>query len=387
MGFYSNHIDYSFSARIENIVVIEGKTCLILDKSDFYPGGGGQVPDRGYIDKIEVTDVFELEGIKYHELANNGDFFVGMRVIATIDKEYRLEVSRQHTGQHLLSAVLDNDYGIKTLSFHMGKEINSIDTDKIVTSEVRDEVIIKVGRIILRGLEVERHYTNSFELEKLGLRKLIEAEGEIQLIKIGDIDYSACCGTHVDNTRDLILPLIKSIENYKGGSRIHFSFGKSARDYLYEIQKAFEDVRASLGVHESEVPFRIKMNLESEEELKRTVKDMRQKLVDYMAESESYRKEFIYEELDEDEELIKLLAEKLLSSEKRGLLVDLNELRFYGFGQGNGVNLGKVFKENKGPKIRGGGGPKSFQGVSDSKEELLDFTRTFKNTLEEIFSL
>lgn len=387
MRFYSNDIDYSYSAIIEDIIVKDNKTFLVLDKSEFFPGGGGQLCDKGTIENKKVLQVFEENGRILHEINSPEDLFLGMRVRVKIDENYRWELSRQHTGQHLLSAVLKYHFNIKTISFHMGETENSIDIDRVLTDDEEEFILEKVNDEILKGTAIEKHYTSSDELKKIGLSNLVEIEGEIQLIKIGELDYSACCGTHVNNTRELIIFTIKKTENYKGGMRIYFALGKKGREYLFEIQRAFEKVRELLGVHESEVPFQVALLMEKEEEEKSKVIEIREKLAEYLATSNEYQDPVIYKELDDEEELIKLLSEKLLLKGKRGILVDLRERRFYGFGEGNGINLGKIFKENRSLKIRGGGGVRSFQGIGDDIEDVTSFTRNFHKIMEDIFSL
>lgn len=383
MRFNSNKIDFEYYAVVTDIIEKKEATYVVTDRTDFYAEAGGQLSDRGSIGSATVIAVIEENGKVLHEVDPPGDLKVGDRVKCIIDKANRLEISRQHTGQHLLSAVLENDYGIKTTSFHMAEDMSTIDTDLPVTPLIREEVQTKVMDLIGANLTVESFVRRKDEIDRFGLRKLVEADGDIQIIRIGEIDYNACCGTHMESTGALKLFILKKVENYKGGSRVAFLFGDRALVEFNEAIGIVADVKSLLQVHESEIPFRVRLLIEREEEVRRQVSEMREKLADLMLTLPEYNQTFVYQQLDEEEELIKTLISRLSREEKTAVLVDLRELRLYAAATKADFNLGSFFKSMKTSKIRGGGGMNSLQAVFASEMEMLEFADHFSQALYE----
>lgn len=382
MKFNSNDIRFEYYAIVEDLLTLDGKKYIVTDESGFYAEAGGQLSDKGTIGPCEIINVIEQDG----RILCETDDFKGLRrgelAECRIDKEKRLDYSTQHTGQHLLSAVLENDFGIKTVSFHMAEDVSTIDTDMPLREELRNEVIEKVMQHIDDDIKIERFIKKKEEIDRLGLRKIVEAQGDIQLIKIGDVDFSACCGTHLSSTGSLRLFNIRKIENYKGGSRIYFIFGKRAMNDYAECSSIVSSVKAILGVHETEIPFRVGVLTERENEAREDLKALRERIVRFLYEKDEFRSDFVFRVLDDDEEIIKGLVDLMNSDERNFVITDKRENRMYASVHREGLNLGKLFRDNKKGKIRGGGGSTSVQAVSDDSQEILDFSYFFKELIQ-----
>lgn len=383
MQFKSNHMEFEYYTLIRDIKEETGRHFVVLDRSDFYVEGGGQPSDHGTIAGHEVLSIHEIGETAWHEVANCLDLFIGMRVKVSIDRDYRLELSRQHTGQHLLSAFLDRDHDLKTVGFHIGEDTSTIDTDGPVSEEIMEDVSRKVLKAIGASLTVSSFVETSVNMDRLGLRKDVDIEGEVQIIRIGELDFSACCGTHVDSTGDLLFFLVRKWEKKRSGSRIYFQFGQRALDFALDAVRIVQDVKEQLEIHESEIPFRVRLLKEQAAEDEKTITELRGKLARQMLELPQYGEGLIYEELDEEAELIRILSQELAKQKKNSVLLDLRELKIYGNIFRDGLSAGSVFRENKIPGVRGGGGPTAFQGVADSPEELIAFGRRLNNILEE----
>lgn len=141
--FRNNSEELDYYTTIEGLSRRTEGLFVRLAESRFYALGGGQLTDVGTIDGHAVAEVEADENGLWHRVLKAQDFFVGRRVRVKVDKEERLEHSRQHTGQHLLSAILEDDFGIKTVAFHMGQEVSTIDTDGPVSEEVAEKVTEK----------------------------------------------------------------------------------------------------------------------------------------------------------------------------------------------------------------------------------------------------
>lgn len=383
MQFRENNIDFEYYTLVTGIHEEADQVFLTLERSEFYVEGGGQPSDKGTIGGLAVGSLHEIGGEIWHQVAGRGDLFRGMRVKVVIDRAHRLEMSRQHTGQHLLSALLQRDHDIRTVGFHIGEDTATIDTDGPVKEEVLEEVTGKVLTTIREGLPVTAFVESGEELRRLGLRKETDLSGDVQIIRIGDLDHSACCGTHVDSTRDLLFFIVRKTEKHKTGTRLYFQFGQRALDFAMDSVRIVQNIKEQLGVHETELPFRVGMLKEQTQDDYRVILELRGKLARAMLADPAWQGNLVYQELEEEEELIRTLSRGLAERGQDSILLDLRERKVYGNIFKDGLHGGRLFKEHKNSSIRGGGGPKAFQGVADSREELIAFGRRLKAALEE----
>lgn len=215
---------------VERIVEKDRKYHVTLSETAFYPGGGGQPSDRGAIDGIAVEDVYERDGHIYHVLGKAP----GQKTVACrLDFERRFDLMQQHTGQHLLSAVLFKLYKCRTSSLHMGMDELSIDVE---LSEMPPQMLTiveeGVNEYIYRDIPVVTHVVTAEEASELTLRKTPPKEGEVCIVEIASIDRSPCCGTHVRRTGEIGIVKIVKAEKRGSETRVHFKCGKRAlKDY------------------------------------------------------------------------------------------------------------------------------------------------------------
>jgi alanyl-tRNA synthetase len=224
----------NFRAKIVEKGKENDKYFVILDNTEFYPDGkGGQLGDRGQIDGKEVLLVKEINGKILHFLYEIPE---ENEVICKIDKERRLEISREHTAQHILSRILLNLYNLETLSFHMGDEYSTIDIPYFnFKDEELEKIELSVMKIIDEGREVKKYFIDESELKNYKLRKEEEIrEKKIRIVEIENFDITMCGGTHVDNTKDILIFKITKIEKIKGNNlRIYFKTGfRAYYDFL-----------------------------------------------------------------------------------------------------------------------------------------------------------
>lgn len=219
-----------WETEVEDIRDIGGKYEVTLSETAFYPGGGGQPSDRGTIGGIAVEDVFEREGHIYHVLAKAPE---KGKVSCSIDRERRFDLMQQHTGQHLLSAVLFKLYDCKTSSLHMGMDDLSIDvTMSEMTQQLLTAVEDEVNAYIYRDLPVITHTVTAGEAGEMTLRKAPPKVDEVHIVEITSIDRSPCCGTHVLRTGEIGIVKIVKAEKRGAQTRIYFKCGRRAlKDY------------------------------------------------------------------------------------------------------------------------------------------------------------
>jgi alanyl-tRNA synthetase len=201
---------------------------VYLDRTAFYPTSGGQPHDTGVLDGRRVVDVVDEDARIAHVLdAPLTDSAPGRMVKGTVDWPRRFDHMQQHTGQHLLSAVLEDLYGWKTVSVHFGDATSTLDVDatvvpmaRLVAAEVRANEVIAGNRAVSVAFESAD--------SALGLRKATGRTGEIRVVTIADLDRSACGGTHVRGTGEIGSLLLRHTEKVKQGTRVEFTCGLRA---------------------------------------------------------------------------------------------------------------------------------------------------------------
>jgi alanyl-tRNA synthetase len=197
---------------------------VYLDRTAFYPSSGGQPNDLGTLDGVRVVDVVDEDDRIAHVLEKP---LQASAVSGSIDWPRRRDHMQQHSGQHLLSAVFEALYGMKTVSFHLGMESSTIDLETAAVSPAQ-----------LRAVE-ERAFDLVLECRPLGvgfedasaaegLRKASEREGTLRIVSIEGIDRSACGGTHVRSTGEIGPILIRKLDKIRGNVRVEFLCGHRA---------------------------------------------------------------------------------------------------------------------------------------------------------------
>lgn len=224
----------TFEATVQDVFEDKGKTFVVLDRTAFYPLGGGQEPDRGTLSGIEVLDVQEKQDSIIHQVAQ-GTFTVGQRVQGSIDWERRYDFMQQHSGEHILSGVLENRHGTRNVGFHIGEELMRVDYDMLLSDEQLAQAEREANRIVAQDLTILTGYPSDEELEANQFRHKKEIEGAIRIVNIPDVDYCACCGTHVKRTAEVGLIKIVSAEKYKGGVRLAVVCGERALRYTERL--------------------------------------------------------------------------------------------------------------------------------------------------------
>ena len=213
---------------------------LLLDRTLFFPEGGGQPCDLGLIEGIALDSVTESEGRIVHRLATALDAAPGDRLRLRLDRARRADHSEQHSAQHLLSGFLFRNHGIPTLSFHLGVELSTIDVDASDFSEsLADELDAEVNEAIARATPFVLHLCPPEDIAALPLRKSPPAEESILRIwEIEGLDFSPCGGTHVASAAELRLFKINRVERYKGKTRLHFSAGTRAVENYRRLHRS-----------------------------------------------------------------------------------------------------------------------------------------------------
>ena len=232
---------------------------VVLDRTAFYPTGGGQPHDTGLLGGRTVTDVFEDDGHIVHRIRGDA---VSDRVEGEVDWTRRLDHRQQHTGQHILSrAFLDLESAL-TVGFHLGQDTCTIDLDREVTEDGISKAERRANEVVLSDLDIEdRWYEDPSRLPS-GLRKEPVQNGPIRILFIGTFDATPCGGTHCRRSGQVGQIKALGSERRRGGSRIEFVCGSRALEDYGRRLKALHGAARLLSTEDSHVPERVRALLD-----------------------------------------------------------------------------------------------------------------------------
>lgn len=218
---------------------------IVLDRTAFFPEGGGQFGDTGWLNEMPVIDTKEKKGIIYHVTGTAME--VGTKVHGKLDFAKRFDRMQQHTGEHILSGIVHSLYGYDNVGFHLGEELTTLDFNGELTKEQVQDVEIQANQAVFANLPVKILYPDKAALAELDYRSKIEIEGQVRIVEIPGVDLCACCAPHVDTTGEIGLIKILSCNRHRGGCRMVMVSGMRAlMDYQHK-QHSVTEVSVALS--------------------------------------------------------------------------------------------------------------------------------------------
>ena len=219
-----------FTAQVVSCAADKGGWSVVLDRTAFYPEGGGQPWDTGTLNGIPVTQVQEQDGAVVHTCAARLE--PGTQVEGAVDWARRFDLMQQHSGEHIVSGLIHSTYGYDNVGFHLGSDLVTIDFNGVLEWGDLMAIEEKANGMIWENLEISAVYPEKDELDAMEYRSKKELTGAVRIVSIPGGDVCACCGTHVERTGEIGLVKFLSMIHYKGGVRISLLCGKRAvEDY------------------------------------------------------------------------------------------------------------------------------------------------------------
>lgn len=282
--FFTDPYLRTFEAHIVEVKPLSQGFGVILDKTAFYPEGGGQPSDQGTLNGHPVSQIIEENGEILHVVEN--PLQKGEKIRGEIDWNLRFDHMQQHSGQHLLSQSFLRMLNAETVSFHLGKEEVTIDLNiPNLTLEQVEEVENQANRTVWENREILSYEKSPSELKDLPLRKFPEFSETIRIVEIEDYDWSCCCGTHVKRTGEIGLIKILKWEKYKGGIRLYFVCGNRA---LRDFQKKTHILKSTsllFTVGEEELPSRLEQWKNERKGIEKKLEATRERLLEFEKET------------------------------------------------------------------------------------------------------
>ena len=243
--YYVNQYQKTGTAVVCRCEEVKGGWAVVLDRTIFYPTGGGQPCDLGTLDGVSVLDVSDRDGEVVHLCA--APLPVGQTVTMEIDWARRFMLMQQHSGEHLVSGTVRAHFGYENVGFHMGSEVITIDFSGELTAAQLRQVESEVNDVIYQNIATEFLYPDAETLHTLPYRSKKELSGWVRLVKFGEKDLCACCGLHVSHTGEIGLVKLLSTTKFHNGSRVELLCGKRALDYLNTVADQNREISGLLS--------------------------------------------------------------------------------------------------------------------------------------------
>ena len=260
-----------FDGTVVQSLEQDGAFWTELDQTAFYPGGGGQPPDRGRLGSVLVTDTREENGRVWHR--TEAALAPGERVQGVLDWARRFDHMQQHTGQHILSQAFLEVASAETRSFHLGEEEVSIDVAHPGPDpELLRSVEERANQVVWEDREVVVHVVPREEVGRFPLRKLPAVEGMVRVVEVSGFDWSACGGTHVARSGQVGIITVLSTEKYKGGTRVGFVCGGRSLRRQRERMLLLRDLSLAFTAGEADLPKAVARLKEERDRLDRRLK-------------------------------------------------------------------------------------------------------------------
>ena len=238
---------------------------IVLDRTAFFPEGGGQPADTGTIGRARVLDVHEREG----EIRHLCDRELAPGVYAcAVDREKRLRRMQNHSGEHIFSGLTHQKFGAENVGFHMAADCMTIDFDKDLSFEQLSEIEYEANLAVRANIPVRTFYPSPEELKVLEYRSKKELAGAVRIVEIAGIDRCACCAPHVNATGEIGAIKLLTAERHRGGVRLSLICGMDALDDYRRKQDSAAAISALLSAKRDEIAPAVERLLESEAKLK-----------------------------------------------------------------------------------------------------------------------
>ena len=228
--YYEDPFLREFTAAVISCEEAKGGYLVTLDRTAFYPEGGGQPYDTGTLGEAGVLEVHEKNGVITHLC--DRPLAVGAAVAGKIDWARRFDHMQQHSGEHICSGLICARFRCDNVGFHMGADSVTIDFNADISWEELMEIEEAANRYICEDHAIDIHIYRGAALDAVEYRSKKPLEGDVRIVAFPGADCCACCGTHVARSGQVGLVKFLSVQKFREGVRIELLCGDRARRYL-----------------------------------------------------------------------------------------------------------------------------------------------------------
>ncbi len=272
-----------FKAQVlacEEVEKKDGKVYQVwLDQTLFFPEEGGQSPDMGTIDGVEVLDVQIKDEVITHTLA--APLTVGATVKGIVDWQHRFYNMQQHSGEHIFSGIVHKRFGYDNVGFHLSDSIVTMDFNGVISAEAIAEIETAVNQAIIENIPVEVSFPTKEELKTLEYRSKIEIEGQVRIVTIPGYDVCACCAPHVRRTGEIGMLKVMNVQSYKGGVRVSILCGFRALEAFRQKEDIITELMAQFSTNQEVIVENVVKLKNANQTMKNRLAAAKQELMEY----------------------------------------------------------------------------------------------------------
>lgn len=372
--YYKDNYIKEFESNVEDCIIEKEKIKVVLSETAFYPEGGGQPSDTGYIDNIKVLAVEEKNNKIYHIVEKSIE--IGKKVNCKINFEDRFSNMQDHTGEHIVSGIVCKNFNTSNVGFHIGKDFVTMDFNTSISEEQLRKIEKEANNAIHKNLEINIKVYTKEEVKNINYRSKKDLNEDVRIVEVPGYDICACCGIHVNKTGEIgIIKLLKA-EKYKNGTRIYMLTGNKALNDYTEKYNQVNNISTLLSLKHDEVYDGVIHLTEEIENLKREKTILKNKIIEQEISNIENQKNIIIEKDDLEMNDMKIYCNKLKSKASNisgvisnGKFVLMSDT----------INLKDVFQELKeNINIKGGGNNILIQGqLQDSSNKVKEIINKF----------
>lgn len=372
--FYKDSFMQEFDATVISCTEDKKGWAVVLDCTAFYPEGGGQPADHGVMqwgeNSVNITDVREKGEVITHYA--DGEIPVGAVIHGVIDWARRFDFMQQHTGEHIFSGVVNSMFGYNNVGFHLSERETVVDFDGPLSKEEIKAIMDRCNAVVWANQAVNAGFPEN--VKELEYRSKKELQGAIRIVRAGDADICACCGTHTATTAQAGPIVALNSQAYKGGTRILMACGNRAVEYLKQRNDDCYNISHQLSVPVENIKEAVAARLDEIGQLKYALVNAKRQLIAVWAEKAQTDGEIcimVKEDLQSNEiqSLTAMLAEKAKTAVVLSPQTDASPKLCITSSVYDTNKLGRHICATLGGK--GGGKPGTFQG---SVEKTADET-------------
>ena len=253
-----------FTARVLSCEMDGDEFLVTLDRTAFFPEGGGQAPDTGYISDARVSDVQEKDGMIYHRCDKY--LLEGCSFPCRIDWQQRLERMHSHSGEHIVSGLAHRLYGCENVGFHMGEDGMTIDFDRELSWDELMEVERRANLAIRENRPIRAWLPEEDELRSLDYRSKLGLTENVRIVEVEGYDLCACCAPHVSFTGEVGLIKILDSQRHRGGVRITLICGRQAYEDYKARQESVTEISRMLSARREDVAAAVERLLKEQQQ-------------------------------------------------------------------------------------------------------------------------
>lgn len=381
--FYQDSWMREFCGKILECRSCEDGFQVRLDRTAFYPEGGGQPWDTGYLNQVRVNKVLEQEGDIWHFVEEALE--PGTEVTGKIDWERRFDLMQQHSGEHIVSGLIHERYGYNNIGFHMGAETITIDFDGEIPEEELREIEYRANQYVWENHPIQITYPSKEELETLEYRSKKELTGQVRIVAWPRADVCACCGVHVKRSGEIGQIMLLSSQRAKGGVRIEMLCGVRVLRYSNQLKEQNRKISGLLSANWKETAQAVERLLEEYQKTRFQLVGIEYEKIARMAEEKKDQGDQLFFENQMSAENSRKMAADVMETCGGYCAVfcgnDQDGYR-YAIGKKDGDLRAFVKEMNQKLQGRGGGKPFFVQGsVQASQEEIQNFFEEYRGRI------